>query len=128
MSELKEPTQLQNLKVGDSLYSCEVTMKVLVEAITTHTVPSREEKIVAIEGNIIKTENLQFELDPEFIDQPGAVLPPPEGEASENTPMLIAIGTHPEVVEYITHQVVQKVFIDPVDKVKSDNTTLPPQN
>lgn len=127
MSELKEPTQLQNLKVGDSLFSCEVTMKVLVEAITTHTVPSREEKIVAIDGNTIRTENLQFELDPDFIDQPGAVLPPPEGEADENSPMLIAIGTHPEVVEYITHQVVQKVFIDPAD-VKLDNTTLPPEN
>jgi hypothetical protein len=112
MSELKEPTPLQDLKVGDSLYSCAVTMKVLVEAITTHTVPSVEGKIIAIEGTTIRTESLQFDLDPEFIDQPGAVLPAPEGESDENSPMLIAIGTHPEVVEYITHQVVQKVFID----------------
>jgi len=116
MSELKEPTPLKDLKVGDSLYSCEITMKVLVDAVTTHTVPSREEKIVAIDGTTIRTENLQFELDVEFIDQPGAVLPPPEGEANENSPMLIAVGTHPEVVEYITHQVVQKVFINPAEE------------
>jgi hypothetical protein len=125
MSELIEPTQLKDLKVGDSLYSCEVTMKVLVDAVTTHTVPSKEEKIIAIEGNTIRTENLQFDLDPEFIDQPGAVLPPPEGQSDENSPMLIAIGTHPEVVEYITHQVVQKVFIDPADKAKLDPSMDP---
>ena len=125
MSELKEPTPLQDLKVGDSLYSCAVTMKVLVDAITTHTVPSVEGKIVAIEGTTIRTESLQFDLDPEFIDQPGAVLPPPEGESDENSPMLIAIGTHPEVVEYITHQVVQKVFIDNVPEGKLDPSMDP---
>jgi hypothetical protein len=113
MSELKEPTPLKDLKVDDSLYSCNVTMKVLVDTVTTHEVPVTEHKIIAIEGNIIRTDKIQFELDPEYIDQPGAVLPAPEGEASENNPMLIAVGTHPEVVEYITHQVVHQVFIDP---------------
>lgn len=121
MSELKEPTPLKDLKVDDSLYSCNVTMKVLADTVTTFKVPSVEHKIIAIEGNIIRTDKIQFELDPEYIDQPGAILPPPEGEASPENPMLIAVGTHPEVVEYIVHQVVQKVFINPAEEVGSDN-------
>lgn len=121
MSELKEPTPLKDLKVDDTLYSCNVTMKVLADVITTFKVPSVEHKIIAIEGNIIRTDKIQFELDNEYIDQPGAILPPPQAEVSEENPMLIAVGTHPEVVEYIVHQVVQKVYINPTDEVGPGN-------
>lgn len=121
MSELKEPTKLDSIKEGDSLYYCKVTMKVLVDTVTTFSVKSEETKVIAREGNIVRTDSLQFELDPEYIDQPGAVLPAPEGEADENSPMLIALGTNPGVVEYIVHQVVQKVFINPEEPSGAEN-------